>query len=226
MRILGLGVLFPLLATPAIAEAARVSVPEVGSSEPPGLVFAAAAGEANVLTLTRTSRQTIVVDTGATLRVGTGCRRATRHRAVCRSVAEVFIELGDRGDSATLHGIFADEEGWIAAGGGNDVVSLARARLFNTGVSGDRGGDRLFGGRGRDLFRGGRGNDVLTGGPGPDNLVGEGGHDVLRGGTGGDFLHARDRARDHVYGGDGADQAVVDAVDLVHGVEEVGRHRR
>jgi RTX calcium-binding nonapeptide repeat (4 copies) len=225
MRALGLALL-ALLATCPSAEAARVWVPEVGSTDVPGLVFEAAAGEANALTVTRTSRETTVVDTGATLRVGQGCRRATRHRAICRSVAEVFVGLGNRGDAATVIGVFSDEEGWIAGGRGNDVLSVVRARLLNTSVSGGDGSDRVFGGFTSDYLLGGRGNDVVSGGGGSDSLVGGGGNDVLRGGRGADLFAARDRARDHVYGGAGRDRAGVDAVDLVRGVERFDRRRR
>jgi hypothetical protein len=217
--------LLAFVATSASAEAARVWVSEGGSTHVPGVVFVAAAGEANVLTLTRTRRETTVVDTGATLRVGDGCRRATRHRAVCSSVAEVFLGLGNRGDAATVIGVFSDDEGRIAGGRGNDVVSLARARLLNTSVSGDEGADRVFGGFTGNELLGGRGNDVVSGAGGSDSLVGGSGNDVLRGGRGTDFFDVRDRARDHVYGGGGRDRAEVDAVDLLHGVERVANRR-
>ena len=83
--------------------------------------------------------------------------------------------------------------------------------------------DNLSGMGGPDTLRGRAGNDVLRGGPADDRLFGGPGRDVLLGEQGNDNLSARDGERDTVNGGPGIDQAWVDRIDVVRGVEHVYR---
>lgn len=80
-------------------------------------------------------------------------------------------------------------------------------------INGRAGDDRLSGRRGRDVLKGGVGNDVLIGGKAYDAMVGGPGDDVIR---------ARDGMPDLIECGDGADRAIVDAIeDGVYDCEEV-----
>jgi Ca2+-binding RTX toxin-like protein len=95
-------------------------------------------------------------------------------------------------------------------------------------LDGGPGNDRLLGGLGRDRLLGGPGNDVLTGGHGNDYLTGSTGDDVVNpgkgrdralGGAGNDTINARDRTRDSIDCGPGADTVRADRFDRVRGCE-------
>jgi RTX calcium-binding nonapeptide repeat (4 copies) len=109
----------------------------------------------------------------------------------------------------------ASQNDTLAGGGGND-----RLRSFG-------GNDRLDGGAGDDFLEAGFDDDVLDGGPGTDSFVG----DETRSntiGTGNDTILARDGIAEPVSCGPGADQATVDANDIVatdpqNGCETVDR---
>jgi len=88
---------------------------------------------------------------------------------------------------------------------------------------GTNGNDVLLGRGGNDALYGRGGNDLLDGGTGNDRLYGGKGRDTLRGGPGNDRLYARDGQRDVVVGGPGFDEAWVDRLDVVRGVERVHR---
>lgn len=77
----------------------------------------------------------------------------------------------------------------VNAGGGDDVVTIAR------GVAAPV---TLRGGAGEDRLSGGAGGDKLLGGPGDDSLAGRGGNDWIGGGPG----------RDSLSGGSGSDVCV------------------
>jgi Ca2+-binding RTX toxin-like protein len=95
---------------------------------------------------------------------------------------------------------------------------------FNV-VSG-RGGGGFIGPYRRSLFAVGTpGDDRLSGGPKRDYLIGRGGHDTMHGGGGEDFLRARDKTRDVVRCGRGADIAKVDRVDRLRRCEDVRTRR-
>lgn len=125
-----------------------------------------------------------------------------------------------------------------------DVVTYAgrtapvRADLDGLADDGEQGeGDRILGdfeilqgGRDADVLAGGRRGDRLSGGRGDDRLLGNGGGDILAGGPGFDWLAggpgrdtllSRDGKRDVVRGGAGRDEAKVDRVDAVLGVERI-----
>ena len=166
-----------VLALPATSEAAEVS------SGADGLRYAAAAGEANRVTVELSGTSFTVEDTGAPLRAGLGCVAQTPNRATC------LAGLGSPTASADL----GDQSDTLVARGG-----LA---LTASGAAGD---DRLEGGPGSDTLDGGAGNDTLIGGEGVD---------TLRGGDGDDRLDSRDSEVDTLECGAGADETASDPLD-------------
>lgn len=111
---------------------------------------------------------------------------------------------GGKGNDLVYGGAGND---WLLDGQGDDL-------LFGEG-----GRDVLFGGAGRDRLLGGPAGDLLTGGAGRDTIVGGIGRDTIIGSAGNDTIYARDRRRDRVRGGPGADRARADRIDGVSRVE-------
>jgi RTX calcium-binding nonapeptide repeat (4 copies) len=238
-----------LLAAPAAASAATVSVePYVEPPPPPGddgfgscgrymqcpadmLVFTAAAGEVNQVTITteivgfRRSR-IVVREEVVPVQAGPGCERLDDRTAACVAGIIGPVHLGDGDDRIdSPHGdVYGDE--------GADILSMHFG-----GGGGAKGGDgddvligiRGEGGRGDDLlvvtlgwgdadddilrcfptdalcqFDGGLGDDVLTGGTGVDRLRGRRGNDVMRGGADFDTLEGG-LGGDRLVGGAGGD---------------------
>jgi Ca2+-binding RTX toxin-like protein len=138
---------------------------------------------------------------------------------------------GTRDDDVLVGTVFGDRmigaqgSDLLRAGGGDDCLEGGS----NSDVlDGAVGNDRLLGGLGRDRLLGGPGNDVLTAGHGPDYLTGSMGDDVLNpgkgrdravGGAGNDTINARDRTRDSIDCGPGADAVRADRFDRVRGCE-------
>lgn len=75
--------------------------------------------------------------------------------------------------------------------------------------------ERVIGTPFGDTLLGSRGDDVLLGRDGRDTIKGSDGADHLYGGAGNDDLFARDTFKDRIDGGDGADSAHVDRVDIL-----------
>jgi Ca2+-binding RTX toxin-like protein len=146
------------------------------------LIYSAAPGEANRLTLSQGTPagavpRIIVRDSGASVTAGDGCTATGPGEAVCRMPVGDF----DNGVTATL----------------GDLADVADARAVRTAkplLEGGTGPDELKGSRSRvnalfgdtiaglpqgaaDLLTGGRRNDFLLGGPGDDALDGRGGRD-------------------------------------------------
>src|SRR4051794_17774443 len=123
------------------------------------LVFTAASGEENRVTVSVDGGQLTFTDTGAALTPdGVGCIAKVAHVVVCDvplgSTPAVRADLGDMSDSATVLRGAAD----LTGGSGDDVLT------------GGHEGDTLTGGSGDDLIDGGAGADVLDGGSGEDTL--------------------------------------------------------
>lgn len=247
MRALVLALLL-LMAVPTAAGAATVSVaPYV---EPPlpddgygscghymqcpadMLVFTAAPGEVNQVTITITPEpvvlrlRIVVRDEVVPVQAGAGCERLDDRTAACVAGAVGPVYLGDGADW------FDSPHGDVHGGEGADVLSAH----FGGSVKGDDGDDVLIGirgkgGRGDDLLAvsiglgeagndilrcfppsgylscqldGGLGDDVLTGGTGPDRLFGRRGNDVIHGGADSDSLLGG-RGDDRLVGGAGGD---------------------
>lgn len=261
-----------LLAAPAAAGAATVSVePYVEPPLPPGddgfgscsrymqcpadmLVFTAAAGEVNQVTITQEiagfRRVRIVVrEEGLPpVQAGPGCERLDDRTAACVAGIIGPVYLGDGDDRIDSPG------GDVYGGEGADILSAH----FGGGVKGDDGDDVLIGIRGEggrgvdllvvtiglgaagddilrcnDVMHGGANFDTLAGGLGDDRLVGGAGGDHLEGDSGADRLVSREdrsageaRVLDRVDCGTGRrDRAVVDRADDVKRCERVTPRR-
>jgi Ca2+-binding RTX toxin-like protein len=168
----------------APAQAATVRVNESFGDEGTlvELIYSAAPGEANRLTLTQGTPaggvpRIVVRDTGASVTAGDGCTATGPGAAICRTPVGDF----DNGVTATL----AD---------GADVADARAVRSASALLEGGTGPDELRGSRSRvnalfgdtiagqpqgaaDRLTGGRRNDFLLGGPRNDMLDGRGGRD-------------------------------------------------
>jgi Ca2+-binding RTX toxin-like protein len=152
------------------------------------LRYVAAAGEQNQLTITPSDESTLqVVDLGASIEAGNGCRQVDVHQVQCTGedggdLYNIEVEAGDMDDAVTLSvpsgiaGLLVEELGLNANGGaGDDVLRLAdalsdRPRTWSA-LNGGIGDDRLWGGTGDDRLDGGGGRDELYGGRGTDRLT-------------------------------------------------------
>ena len=142
-------------AGPATADAASVSVARGA------ITFEAAPGEPNRVAVSSAPGLFRVVDLGAPLAPGLGCRPLGPHAVECErsGVKRLFVRVGDGDDAVT--------------------VSVGVPTL----LAGGDGDDRLEGSETDDTMRGGPGADTLLGGDGFDTLGGGPGADVLSGGT-------------------------------------------
>jgi RTX calcium-binding nonapeptide repeat (4 copies) len=152
------------------------------------LIYEAAPGEANDLTVTSNAGKTYVVhDGGATVTPGAGCASLDAATALCAfppqsgfgNSGSVLIDTGDMDDH--VHGnLTPNIDGSIQVDGGIGADTLQSGGA----LSGGPGDDTLEGGTGDDTLEGGSGRDTLRGGPGADLLRGGGGDDTLDGGSG------------------------------------------
>jgi Ca2+-binding RTX toxin-like protein len=92
----------------------------------------------------------------------------------------------------------------VAAGLGNDTVTLVGAMQPRTWMLGEADNDTLTGGAAADSLNAGVGDDVVDGGAGNDIIAGDLGADVLSGGLGNDNINGGLDA-DVLNGGDGND---------------------
>jgi Ca2+-binding RTX toxin-like protein len=137
------------------------------------LAYTAAPGEANVARLTVAGDEMTVVDTGATIEAGNGCKSVDAHRAVCTGASGAVIELGDGDDSFAPAG---------------PIRSIT--------VNGGDGADRLVGGGGDDRLVGGPGIDSLDAGAGDDTLyTADGNGERIACGRGSDSVEGRPSTR-------------------------------
>jgi Ca2+-binding RTX toxin-like protein len=239
---LGLALLL-LLAFPAAASAGTASVqpyvepPDIdpfGSCgrymmcPPDMVVFDAAAGERNVVTITQEvvpesgQFRFLVRDEGAPLQAGQGCQQLEPGAVSCTAATVGPLRLGDGNDSLTA------PWGQASGGAGRDLLSVTVGPTNGDGgddvIYGDAGGggagdDHLVvgvgaGGPGEDVLRcpaetlctldGGPGDDRLTGGDEIDQLFGRGGDDLMQGGGDRDTLLGN-RGDDRLAGGAGGD---------------------
>jgi Ca2+-binding RTX toxin-like protein len=132
-----------------------VACSKYGGGHPvPVTVLTGGAGEANRITMTREGDMVVFRDAGAPLVAGAGCT------AVAADTARCPLTRGEPGITGLR----------IAAGDGDDVVTVATGLETNV---------ILDGGPGADALTGGDGPDTIDGGEGPDMLDGAGGFDVL-----------------------------------------------
>jgi Ca2+-binding RTX toxin-like protein len=203
----------PLLILGSAAASLAVVSPsmaaEVARPQPNRVVYRAAAGEINAMTVQYVFGSVVITDTGATrvLSTGPGCV-STGLAAVCSSkpgkVTEVQVYTFDGNDSVT-------------------VVAGSAAHTFLFGGSGDdtltggQGGTSIYGEAGDDTLTGGKTFDTIVGDAGNDKIVGASGYDRLEGGPGDDIISG-DAGGDSILGGDGNDKlAAGDGDDTLAG---------
>jgi hypothetical protein len=212
-----------LLASPAAASGATVAIGPGQYENGDEVVYHAADGEANVLTVLYTDpdedgrgvwRFTDLTGVSA----GEGCIQVDAQRATCsqpdteRHLEGVRIAVSDGDDRVSVDSDTQDSGSnvLLADGGPGDdrlrVGSNAYAR-----VTGGDGNDRLS--AARKVSEGGSGA-FLSGGPGDDRLIGSGFDDELHGGGGRDELYGRG-GPDRLIDGDTSESGP--GPDLLHG---------
>lgn len=134
------------------------------------LIFAAAPGEANVVSLAAVGDRTEVRDAGAVL---------VDESELCDPLPDGAVSCRSPYGSAV-----------VATGDGDDTVVLVGARST---VLGGPGSDTITGGDEDDELDGGLGSDVVRGGAGDDRLTASGDGDTLDGGAGRDLVSYRDQ---------------------------------
>lgn len=199
--------------TSAPAVAATVAVtPDTPEGPPTTLVYRAAPGEANDVTITTNGAYAfvgwLVSDTGAPLTAGARCTALDAHTASCPFTESeiniaVDVDLGDLNDYASVAGACGAEENeedfpcagvTVNGGSGLDIV-----------FGSDAAPSTLYGGEGDDHLLAGERGAVLDGGPGDDWLIGAAGRDRLLGRAGDDRLDGH-AGNDVARGGDDADR--------------------
>jgi Ca2+-binding RTX toxin-like protein len=172
-----------------------------GCFESGSLVYTAAPGEVNRVTL-RWGRGLVVEDPGAVITPGAGCSAVDAHAVRCSvgSPSVTSLDLGDGDDRALLlaPGVVAGGDGadvltggagvsdvFLTGGPGDDTLTLGDRAHFGR-LDGGNGDDRLSAGRGESVLVGGAGDDALAAGRGPDRLEPGAGADSVDGGPGAD----------------------------------------
>ena len=103
-------------------------------------------------------------------------------------------EGNDDLSSAGFIASLANQNSWISADAGNDIITSNNGNDSlnggdgNDSLTSNAGLDTLDGGAGNDSLFGGGGVDILNGGADNDSLVGGTGNDTLTGGTGADIF--------------------------------------
>jgi subtilisin family serine protease len=113
------------------------------------LIFSASTGEANTVTVSRSSTVFTVKDTTAPLGAGVGCSQVDANTATCSTSGVSSL--------------------WANAKDGNDSVSVSAGATRST----------LYGGSGNDTLIGGSSLDTLDGGTGADVMDGQGSTDTV-----------------------------------------------
>ena len=191
------------------------------------LVYMAAAGETNSLSVRLDGTAIVFADAGAVITDVSVpiCTQPDQHTVVCQGAVDmplqlsVRAELGDGNDQGALDlPLIAS----IHGGEGEDAltVSTSTPPVGPVEAFGDDGNDALNGGAGGVILHGGSGDDqlgasasggLLRGDEGADQLTGSGGRDLLIGGADGDVIVAGEG--DDMIEGDGS--ILGDAADRV-----------
>ncbi len=111
----------------------------------------------------------------------------------------------------------------LLTGEGTDTLSSIEKAFLTGGESGNfldasaftAGSVTLVGASGNDTLKGGSGDDSLSGSDGNDFLAGGAGNNVLTDGDGDDVLTVNDLEFIQVAGGNGSDELILDASDLI-----------
>jgi hypothetical protein len=162
--------LLPSSALAGVAHTEMVVTDAKYDSSEPMLFFTGVSGEANRITMARstTSGDLVLHDAGALLGVGPGCVQVDPGTASCHAT-RAYIDAGDGDDTVTVPAVPSGLTS-VRGGDGDDVLS---------------GGGSLAGGPGADLLRGG---DPCQESCDPGLLAGGPGNDVLRGGAASELL--------------------------------------
>jgi hypothetical protein len=182
-----------LLPSAASAATADADVRTRNGVEVGSVVFKAAKGERNRVTVTYVRGRLRFHDDANRVRARGDCDQVNARTAICPSTEDTAqVLLGNRDDRATVEGLVA-----ARGGDGNDLLR------------GSPGVDSLDGQRGNDTLHGSGNGDDLTGGPGRDRVFGGAGDDdIFDGET--DSQSARDlyrggSSRDTRFGADMGD---------------------
>jgi Ca2+-binding RTX toxin-like protein len=179
------------------------------------LVYRAAPGEVNDVTVRGDGKAIVLTDAGATITPQDGCTLVDPHQVRCTATAAQLastdgatyaapaesalnLDLGDGDDRAVLDlpqlGKVTEYGAGVADGGaGADALSVTDRMTVFTHLRGGTGDDTLTGALRGDLLDGGAGDDRLSGGGGSDRLFGSAGGDVYDGGAGRDELTYEDQ---------------------------------
>ncbi|TRV81008.1 calcium-binding protein [Streptomyces sp. 130] len=217
-------------AAPAVEAKARVGA----DWETQSIVFTAAAGQTNDLSIypmyTSDGIRRIGFRDVVPLEPGEHCAHAGAEdttAVVCELPADsarpdrIDVFLGDGDDTIAaftpgmniVSGGAGDDElhahtaRTVLGGTGDDMVMGPGTLLGGDGMDhlmGDAGNQRMWGGRGDDMIEGYGGDDTVYAGPGDDHVMGGDGRDTLLGGSGDDTVHG-EGGDDFVWGGTGKD---------------------
>lgn len=172
-----------LLVLPSVASAATATADiekRHGTRFGP-VIFNAAPGEENRVTVTQTNGRLRFHDSSNRVTASGDCVQMDAHTATCPVTEDIArVLLRNRADVATV-------EGLVEARGGSGTDLLRGSNGFDN-LDGQTGDDVLRGKRGGDRLRGAGGSDELRGGRGDDDLIdgerdGNANPDVFIGGT-------------------------------------------
>ena len=211
-----------LLATLAVALLATVTSQAFASlaemSRKGVLNYAAAAGEANRITIKYSKKVFTITDGAATIKVGGRCRRRSRKPVLCdprpprggEYSPALRVQLGDLDDRLTQKPARRNGFTTVHAGSGNDVVKAGTGYVYGY-FYGESGNDVIVAGAAEDSLDGGLGSDDLSAGAGNDEIYGDSGYrrgaadpDRLDGGPGNDRMNGG-TGDDTLLGGAGND---------------------
>jgi Ca2+-binding RTX toxin-like protein len=166
-----------LLPAAAAASTARVSEYH-GRGDYASLLYDAAAGEANDVTVQGDAHSVTIEDQGAEIAAGPGCAASAPHSVTCTSEYEltIVLRLGDEADHVAGEGSVS----FGAFGGAGDDV-----------LRGGQAGAVLYGDEGDDVLDAGAHSSTLVGGEGDDEMTGSDDLDFLMGGPGADSIDGR-----------------------------------
>jgi Ca2+-binding RTX toxin-like protein len=201
-----------------IAELALMARPNV-RVEGSTLVYEAAPGDANAISIDQGEDGFRVSDTVGSIGRGDGCV-ASDEDALCNGeISYVRVDAGDGSDRVALDVAVPTE---ITGGAGDDELVGGTAADI---VTGDEGDDVLAGRGDHDVLRGGEGKDHESGGWGADMLfeaAALNGADFLDGGPGQDTVSYSERTAPLVVTlGGRADDGEAGELDDVTSVERV-----
>lgn len=167
-----------LLCLPFATVAYAAPVGQVAIEDADTVVYEAAAGKNNNITIS-ISGPYVVVDDVVPLTAGAGCAvvagDATKVQCIGAGITLLRIDAGDLNDTITKT---SPHSSYLWGGAGNDTISAGPAT-----IAGLAGGwlalNYMYGEDGTDSLTGGPNGDYMTGGAGPDTFHGGAGADTV-----------------------------------------------